>query len=164
MPAVFTPEAVGTAVISAGQNAVMAKKMTEAEIRDFLSAGTRTGKLATVRKDGSPHVVPIWFVLDGDDLIFNTGAATVKGRALARDGRVAICVDEEAPPFAYVTVRGTATLSTDLDDMRIWATRIAARYMGADLAGGYGARNAVPGELLVRVRMDKVTGEAAVAD
>jgi nitroimidazol reductase NimA-like FMN-containing flavoprotein (pyridoxamine 5'-phosphate oxidase superfamily) len=58
--------------------------MTESVWREFLSAGTRTGKLATTRRDGRPHVVPIWFVLDGDDLVFMTGAATVKGRALAR--------------------------------------------------------------------------------
>ncbi|WP_433788995.1 PPOX class F420-dependent oxidoreductase [Actinoplanes sp. CA-252034] len=142
----------------------MAKAMTTAEVRDFLSAGTRTGKLATVRADGSPHVVPIWFVLDGDDLVFNTGADTVKGRALARDGRAALCADEEAAPYAYVTVRGPVTLSTDLADMRIWATRIAERYMGADLADSYGARNAVEGELLVRLRMEKVTGFTGVAD
>ncbi|MFC4068815.1 PPOX class F420-dependent oxidoreductase [Actinoplanes subglobosus] len=142
----------------------MAKKMTTAEVRDFLSAGTRTGKLATVRADGSPHVVPIWFVLDGDDLVFNTGADTVKGRALARDGRAALCVDEEVAPYAYVTVRGPVTISTDLPDMRIWATRIAGRYMGPDLADSYGARNAVEGELLVRLRLEQVSGFTGVAD
>ncbi|MEV4279805.1 PPOX class F420-dependent oxidoreductase [Actinoplanes xinjiangensis] len=142
----------------------MAKAMTTAEIRDFLSAGTRTGKLATVRADGSPHVVPIWFVLDGDDLLFNTGADTVKGRALAREGRAALCVDEEAAPYAYVTVRGPVTLSTDLADVRAWATRIAERYMGPDLADSYGARNGVEGELLVRLRLEKVSGFTAVAD
>jgi nitroimidazol reductase NimA-like FMN-containing flavoprotein (pyridoxamine 5'-phosphate oxidase superfamily) len=58
--------------------------MTEVEWRAFLEAGTRTGKLATTRRDGRPHVVPIWFVLDGDEVVFNTGAGTVKGRSLAR--------------------------------------------------------------------------------
>jgi PPOX class probable F420-dependent enzyme len=142
----------------------MAKAMTTAELRDFLTTGTRTGKLATVRADGTPHVVPIWFVLDGDDLVFNTGADTVKGRALARTGVAAVCVDEEAAPYAYVTVRGPVTLGTDLDDMRVWATRIAGRYMGPELAASYGARNAVEGELLVRLRMEKVHGFTGVAD
>jgi PPOX class probable F420-dependent enzyme len=142
----------------------MAKAMTTAELRDFLTAGTRTGKLATVRADGTPHVVPIWFVLDGDDLVFNTGADTVKGRALARTGRAALCVDEEAAPYAYVTVRGPVTLSTDLDEMLVWATRIAERYMGPELAAGYGARNAVDGELLVRLRLEKAHGYTGVAD
>ena len=50
------------------------RRMDDAEWRAFVSEGTRTGKLATVRADGRPHVVPIWFVLDGDDLVFTTGA------------------------------------------------------------------------------------------
>ena len=49
-----------------------------------------TGKLATVRIDGSPHVAPIWFVVDGDSLVFTTNEDTLKGRAIRRDPRVAL--------------------------------------------------------------------------
>ena len=70
----------------------MAERMTPEEVRAFLMAGTRTGKLATVRRDGAPHVVPIWFVLDGDDVIFTTGSTSAKGRHLRRDPRVALTV------------------------------------------------------------------------
>ncbi len=142
----------------------MARSMSEAQWREFLGAGTRTGKLATVRADGAPHVVPVWFVLDGADLVFNTGASSVKGRNLARDGRAALCVDEEVAPYAFVTVTGRATLHTDLDEMRLWSTRIGARYMGADLAERFGARNAVEGELLVRLRVERVVGYTGVSD
>nr|WP_245205743.1 PPOX class F420-dependent oxidoreductase [Kitasatospora sp. RG8] len=138
--------------------------MTEAEWRAFLAAGTRTAKIATTRADGRPHVAPVWFLLDGDEIVFNTGANTVKGRTLARDGRVMLCVDDERPPFSYVLVQGTANLSDDLAEVRTWATRIAARYMGEDLAEQYGARNGVPGELLVRVKIEKVGAEQGVAD
>ncbi|MEV5874707.1 PPOX class F420-dependent oxidoreductase [Streptomyces sp. NPDC052101] len=134
----------------------MAQKMTDEEWRAFVSNGTRTGKLSTVRADGSPHVAPIWFLLDGDELVFNTGKDTVKGRNLARDGRIALCVDDDRPPFHFVVLNGQARLSEDLDQVRHWATRIAARYMGEDLADEYGARNGVPGELLVRVTVDHV--------
>ncbi|MEV6839467.1 PPOX class F420-dependent oxidoreductase [Streptomyces sp. NPDC051133] len=134
----------------------MAQKMTDEEWRAFVSAGTRTGKLSTVRADGSPHVAPIWFLLDGDELVFNTGKETVKGRNLARDGRVALCVDDDRPPFHFVVLNGRARLSEDLDQVRHWATRIAARYMGDERAEEYGARNGVPGELLVRVTVDNV--------
>ncbi|MEU9443761.1 PPOX class F420-dependent oxidoreductase [Streptomyces sp. NPDC048304] len=134
----------------------MAQKMTDEEWRAFVSHGTRTGKLSTVRADGSPHVAPIWFLLDGDELIFNTSKETVKGRNLARDGRVALCVDDDRPPFHFVVLNGRARLSEDLDELRHWATRIAARYMGEDRAEEYGARNGVPGELLVRVPVDQV--------
>ncbi|WSL61677.1 PPOX class F420-dependent oxidoreductase [Kitasatospora herbaricolor] len=137
--------------------------MTEPEWRAFLAAGTRTAKLASTRADGRPHVAPVWFLLDGDDIVLNTGSGTVKGRTLARDGRVMLCVDDDRPPFSFVLVQGTATLSEDLPEVRAWATRIAARYMGEDLAEQYGARNGVPGELLVRVRIEKVTAESGIA-
>ncbi|MFJ8494368.1 PPOX class F420-dependent oxidoreductase [Streptomyces sp. NPDC094038] len=134
----------------------MAEKMTDDEWRAFVSHGTRTGKLSTVNADGSPHVAPIWFLLDGDELVFNTGKDTVKGRNLARDGRVALCVDDDRPPFHFVVLNGHARLSEDLGELRDWATRIAARYMGAERAAEFGARNGVPGELLVRVTVEKV--------
>ena len=140
------------------------RPMTPEEIRDFLLEGTRTAALATVRVDGRPHVAPIWFTLDGDDLLFNTGEGTVKGANLRRDPRVALMVDDEEPPFAFVSIEGNVTLSDDLDVMRIWATRIAARYMGDDQADAYGKRNAVPGELLVRVTPTKIVAFKGVAD
>ncbi|MFD0214350.1 PPOX class F420-dependent oxidoreductase [Streptomyces hirsutus] len=142
----------------------MGQRMTDEEWRAFVSHGTRTAKLSTVRADGSPHVAPIWFVLDGDDVVFNTGRETVKGRNLARDGRVALCVDDDRPPFAFVVLRGRARISEDPGDLVRWATRIAARYMGQDRAEEFGARNGVPGELLVRVAVEKVLSEKSVAD
>ncbi|WP_063729418.1 PPOX class F420-dependent oxidoreductase [Streptomyces sp. RTd22] len=142
----------------------MAQKMSRDQWQKFLTEGTRTGKLATVRADGRPHLAPIWFLLDGDDLVFNTGQDTVKGRNLARDPRVSLCVDDDRPPFSFVTVQGRAELSDELSEVREWATRIAARYVGDDLAEQFGARNGVPGELLVRVRIEKVIGLADIAD
>ncbi|MCF3131436.1 MULTISPECIES: PPOX class F420-dependent oxidoreductase [Streptomyces] len=134
----------------------MAQKMTDEQWREFVSHGTRTGKLSTVRADGSPHVAPVWFLLDGDEVVFNTGKETVKGRNLARDERVALCVDDDTPPFHFVVLNGRARLSEDLGELRHWATRIAARYMGEEHAEAFGARNGVPGELLVRVAIDNV--------
>ncbi|MFD7965588.1 PPOX class F420-dependent oxidoreductase [Streptomyces zaomyceticus] len=139
-------------------------RMTDEQWRAFVSAGTRTGKLATVRDDGSPHVVPIWFLLDGDSFVFNTGKDTVKGRNLARDGRVSLCIDDDRPPFAFVSLSGQAELSEDPAELRHWAGRIGARYMGEDRADEFGERNGVPGELLVRVRIQKVIAKGGVAD
>ena len=128
-----------------------------------MTAGTRTGKLATTRRDGRPHVVPVWFVLDGDDFVFNTGAATIKGRALVRNGWASICVDDQEPPYSFVVVSGPVTVSTDLDLMLPFATRIGARYMGEHLGEQFGRRNAVEGELLVRLRAEQVFAERDVA-
>ncbi|MER5470985.1 PPOX class F420-dependent oxidoreductase [Streptomyces sp. NPDC002935] len=142
----------------------MAEKMTDEQWRAFVSQGTRTGKLSTVRADGSPHVTPIWFLLDGDDVVFNTAKDSVKGRNLARDGRVALCVDDDRPPFGFVVLQGRAVLSEDVDELRHWAARIGGRYMGEARAEEFGRRNGVPGELLVRVRIAKVLAYASVAD
>jgi PPOX class probable F420-dependent enzyme len=140
------------------------RRMNEAEIRAFLTFGTRTGKLAVARLDGSPMVVPIWFGVDDDDtLLFTTWAESIKGKSLRRDGRVSMCVDEEQPPYAYVRVDGVATLSDDLEQLRAWATRIAGRYMGAELAEQYGRRNGVPGELLVRITPTRTVAQADIA-
>lgn len=134
----------------------MSRDMSREEWRSFLSQGTRTGKLATVRRDGSPHVVPIWFVLDGDDIVLTTGRDSIKGRSLRRDGRVSLCVDDDRPPFAFVTVSGRAEVSEDMDQLLHYATLLGGRYMGEDRAEAFGRRNAVPGELLVRIRPERV--------
>jgi PPOX class probable F420-dependent enzyme len=138
--------------------------MTDQEWREFVSEGTRTGKLATVHADGRPHVAPVWFVLDDTDLVFTTARDTVKGRALTRDPRTALCVDDERPPFSFVLVEGRVTISEEPAELLATATRIAARYMGDELAEQYGIRNAVPGELLVRLHVERVIARAALAD
>jgi len=123
-----------------------------------------TGKLAVVKADGSPHVAPVWIDLDDDEVVFMTGSDTVKGRAILRDPRVSVCVDDEKPPFSFVTINGRARVSFDEDELLYWATRIAGRYMGADLADDYGRRNAVPPEMVVRVTPTKVVAKVAIAD
>ena len=137
--------------------------MLTAEQRAFLMGQVRTAKLATVRKDGRPHVVPIWFDLDGDTLVFTTGQTTIKAANIRRDPRVCLCVDDETPPFAYIMIEGTAIMTADRDALLHWAARIGGRYMGAELAEAYGKRNAVEGELLVRITPARVVFEKDIA-
>ena len=129
------------------------------EVRTFLSHASRTGKLGWVAADGRPLVAPIWFLVDGDDLVFNTGRDTAKGRAVARDPRLVICVDSAEPPFGFVQFQGVATTSEDPDLLVASATEIAARYLGAARADELGKRNGVPGELLVRLTPTKVIAQ-----
>jgi len=139
--------------------------MNEAEVRAFLAFGTRTGKLGVTRLDGSPMVVPIWFEMDDDGtLLFTTWGESIKGKSLRRDGRVSLCVDEDTPPYAYVRVDGTTTLLEDRELLRTWAARIGGRYMGAERAAEYGARNGVEGELLVRITPTRIVAQAGIAD
>ena len=137
--------------------------MTSDEVRAFLLEGTRTAKLGTTTRDGSPHVSPVWFVVDGEDIVFTTGRDRVKAQHMRRDPRVAVLVDDERPPFAFVHVRGQADLTEDAPDLLEWATRIGGRYMGPDQADAFGRRNAVPEEVLVRIRPERVIAKADVA-
>ncbi len=130
--------------------------MLTEDVIEFLSAGTRTGMLGYLASDGRPLVAPVWFIVDGTDLMFNTGRDTAKGRALARDPRVVLCVDDPHPPYSFVQVQGLAELSEEPTEVRDTATRTGGRYMGAERAEEYGRRNSVPGELVVRIRPTKV--------
>jgi PPOX class probable F420-dependent enzyme len=132
------------------------------EVRDFLCTGTRTGKAGYVAADGRALVAPVWFVLDGDDLVFTTGKATAKGRAVMRDPRLVLCVDHEEPPYGFVQVQGETTVSEDPEELVRTATAIGGRYMGADRAEEFGKLNGVPGELVVRLRPTKVVAQLAI--
>jgi PPOX class probable F420-dependent enzyme len=139
-------------------------RMSDEEAFEFVASAPRTAKLATVRPDGRPHVAPVWVAVDGSSIVFNTGADTVKGRCLARDPRASMCFDDERPPFSFAIFDGTVTLSDDLDEVLRWATVIGGRYMGADRAEEFGARNGVPGELLARFVPNRILAERAIAD
>ena len=130
--------------------------LSDPEVRDFLLHGTRTGKVAYTAADGRPLVAPVWFTVDGDGLVFNTGRDSAKGRAFARDPRLTLLVDLEEEPFGFVQVQGTAEISEDIDELVRTATEIARRYMGPERAEEFGRRNGVPGELVVRIRPTKV--------
>ena len=86
----------------------------------------------------------------------------MKGRNLRAEPRVALSVDDESPPFAFVLLEGEVELSEEPDALLRWATEIGGRYMGADRAEEFGRRNGVPGELLCRLRPTNVVAEADV--
>lgn len=130
----------------------------------FLSDGTRTAVLSWVATDGRPLSAPVWFVVDDGELVFNTGKNTAKGRALARDPRVVLCIHDDNPPFSFVQVQGVASISEDPDEVLAIATRAGGRYMGPDRAEEFGRRNGVPGELVVRVKPTKVHAAFGVAE
>jgi PPOX class probable F420-dependent enzyme len=153
--------------------------MTRKEIKKFLMQGTFTGKLATIKKDGSSHIVPIWFVLDGnnnngrvdekekevnDDIIFTTNSESVKARNIQRDNRVSICVDDQTPPFSYVVIYGAARIQhCEQTKLFKFATKIAQRYMGKEAGELYGKRNSTEGEVLVRIRPTRIIAEKDIA-
>ncbi len=139
--------------------------MSKEEIQTFLMSSTLTGKISTVRKDGRPHVVPIWFILENDEynikVVFTTGQDSLKAKHMLRDPRVSFCVDDQTPPFSFISIDGIAEINKepDLSELLKWATKIAGRYMRQDNAEAYGKRNAVKGEFLVRIRPTKIIAQ-----
>ena len=153
--------------------------MSKEEIEKFLMQGTFTGKLATTKKDGSSHVVPIWFVFDSnnndgrvsetekegyDDIIFTTSSGSAKARNIQRENRVSICVDDQTPPFSYVLIYGTARIQhCEQTELFRFATKIAQRYVGKEVAELYGKRNSAEGEVLMRIKPIRVIAEKDIA-
>ena len=145
-------------------------EMSKAEIRRFLTKGTFTAKLATVKEDGSSHVVPIWFVLEKKsrdkvgNIIFTTGSTSVKANNIQRDNRISICIDDQIPPFSFVTIFGTAKIYPyKHNEVLKWATEIAERYMGKSNAEAYGKRNSEEGLVLVRIKPRRIIAEKDIA-
>jgi PPOX class probable F420-dependent enzyme len=152
--------------------------MSRVEIKKFLMQGTFTGKLVTTKKDGSSHVVPVWFVFDSnnngtvtgrekegyDDIIFTTSSRSAKARNIQRDNRVSICVDDQTPPFSYVVIYGIARIQhCQQTELFRFATHIAQRYMGKEVAELYGKRNSSEDEVLVRIKPIRIIAEKDIA-
>ena len=140
------------------------RSLSDSEVKAFLLEGTRTAKLSVVRKDGSPFVTPVWFLLDDDgSIVFETERRSLKGHALARDPRVSLCVEDDRPPFGFVRLDGVAEMVEDAPELLAWTTRIAARYLGDERAEEIGKLNAREGHALVRVRIQRVVAQVELA-
>jgi PPOX class probable F420-dependent enzyme len=154
--------------------------MSKDELVSFLSQGTFTAKLATVKDDGSPHVVPLWFVLDDEgNIIFGTETSSVKGKNILRDPRVSICVDYQEYPYSFVTIFGEAesfgryrespstedkkTIDESKDFLH-WMRKISERYVGSEKADRYAKRNTTEGAVLYRLKLQHVVSEKVIAD
>jgi len=92
----------------------------------------------------------------------STSSASAKARNLQRDQRVALCVDDDAPPFGFVTIKGQAQVIPRPDDFLAWTTRIARRYLGPERAVEMGTRNIEMDDTLVRIRFDSYIAYADI--
>lgn len=107
--------------------------MSPDELRAFLdrSHPALLGVVATVRPDGSPHAVPVWYRYDGQAVRIWSDEQRAWVRHVRRDPRVAFSVQEGEPPFAAVVMHGRAEVATrDDDEVLAEIRRITARYLG----------------------------------
>lgn len=118
------------------------------EVLAFLSEKARVGRLATVSAAGDPHVVPIWYTVDGDRLLVHTQGESTKARNIRETGKYSITVDVDVMPYKGATVGGRAeAVGNDVLDSLALVRRLAVAYMGPDEGPGFGEYVAgMPGE------------------
>ena len=95
------------------------------------------GVIATLRADGSPHAVPVWYRWDGNSVSIWTGPDRAWVRNLHRDPRVAFTAQQAQPPYGAVIIRGRADISVPGADVRADIRHIASRYLPADECDSY---------------------------
>lgn len=105
--------------------------MTPAEIGSILDQASPPllGVIATLRADGSPHAVPVWYGWDGDVVSIWTHHDRAWVRNLRRDPRVAFTAQQAQPPYGAVLVRGRADMSAPGANVDADIRRIAGRYL-----------------------------------
>jgi PPOX class probable F420-dependent enzyme len=127
----------------------MSLTMSRAEREDFLS-GLHVGVLGVASPDGrGPLTLPVWYTYQpGGTVNLSTGRGTRKALAVAAAGRFSLCVQDERPPYKYVTVEGPAVMADATDAERL---ELARRYLGIE--GGDAYMSANPGGSQVMIRM-----------
>ncbi|WP_432844763.1 PPOX class F420-dependent oxidoreductase [Amycolatopsis sp. CA-161197] len=141
----------------------MATPMSAERARAYLAEGNRSAIFVTVRADGRPHAVPVWFATDGDDLLVNITQDSVKGRAIAASAEVALTVHDDVAPYSFVSVNGTAEIVTDPTRVRSGSELIARRYLPAEGVDQFVGYATSPGKVLIAVHPTHTTGVDAVA-
>jgi PPOX class probable F420-dependent enzyme len=136
--------------------------MTDTEWQSFVTAGTRLAHVALTRADRRPHVTPVCFILDGDELAFALSPGSVKGKSLARDRRIAVCVSDERQPYGFVSIEGHARISAEPDQIRYVAMGIAERYYPAQPAEGIAESFVQEGFTAVRISITNVIARSGL--
>jgi PPOX class probable F420-dependent enzyme len=113
---------------------------------------TIPARLAYTWTDGTPRVVPIWFHWTGEELVMGTSAAAPKVKALRRDPRIAVTIDQEGFPAQVLLLRGTAQLQEITGVVPEYA-EAARRYMGDEQGRGWAAQAAQMFPKMVRIAL-----------
>ncbi len=103
-----------------------------AEVQDLLSDQKKAfAYLATLMKDGSPQVTPLWFDANGDEILINSAKGRVKDRNMRKDHRVALVIQDPQDPYRYIQIRGQVTEITE-DGADAHINALSHKYRGKD--------------------------------
>ena len=102
------------------------------KLKDLLAKETKAfAHMALVKKDGAPHVTPIWFDWDGTHLIFNTARGRVKDKIMRRRAMVAVSISDPADPYRHLEISGHIVEETE-EGGREMIDRLSQKYRGKD--------------------------------
>ena len=138
------------------------RAMTPEESRAYLDE-RHVANLVTLNADGSPHVVPVWYLHREGSLYISAGATAVKVRNIRRDARVAVSIANTSSPAMYVLMEGRATVTEEAaDDLRV---EMYVRYQGRDrgIASAWERQEDGP-SVVIRVEPSKVISWVSGAD
>jgi PPOX class probable F420-dependent enzyme len=129
--------------------------ITDPEVLGFLTNHLDTGKIGYTKADGQVVIRPIWFIVDGGDIVFMTGRNSVKAKAFRRDPRVAFSLDKVSQPMSSVQIEGTVAESFD-DKDRVLPLIIRRYVPASQVAGAEATFRGIPDETVYRLRPVKV--------
>jgi PPOX class probable F420-dependent enzyme len=113
----------------------------------------RYGVVGTLNADGSIQQTVVWFLREGDELRFSTGAGSIKARNLRRNPQITLTVEDGA---RYLTLSGSGTVEPADPELRL---RLALRYLGAERAAEWVARRPGAQRASVRMSVRRVYGQ-----
>ena len=133
----------------------MASTMNKEQREQFL-AQVHVGVIAVAEEGRGPLAVPVWYLYEpGGEIRIWTGARSRKAQLLEKTGRFTFCVQDENPPYRFVSVEGpvTAVSTASLEEL---VRPLAVRYLGEEAAESYlesvGGAEGVAGDIMVRMK------------
>ena len=98
--------------------------------RDEFLKSQKILRLATIGKNKTPHIVPVWYIYSLKKIYIGTNTRTQKAKNLKKNSRIAFCVDEgvNAPNIFGINGEGNASLILDKTKVKRIATKILLRY------------------------------------
>ncbi len=121
---------------------------------DLLGSKKAFANIATVMKDGSPQVTPVWFDYTGGKIRVNTARGRVKARTMREGAPVALAIMDPENPYRYLQIRGKVSKMTE-NGADAHIDSLAKKYLGQDT---YPFRQ--PGEVRVLYEIEPTSAQA----